>query len=252
MISAQYTGKVGVNTNTPAKTLDVNGNFQTISALSDGITDGIETNAESMDGKGIKIYSVKGDKSNAGDLTNGQSLIQLNSQATQVLSGNQKAYSSFMLTGGYSGWDTVSTEPYYEDRITHGPGQINAVAMDNGELGQFFLTKNGFAVGSSRASATGVTSTLQSYGSFSAAIAKFQGDVTDSEFTILGNGDCTLPSPKDVTGRIYNFVYDGTDYNVLGSLRLDGSVISSYSIKGTNSVKRISVQSDGTNWVILL
>lgn len=43
-VAQTYTGKVGINTTAPEKTLHVNGNFQTIAAPVDGVENGIITN----------------------------------------------------------------------------------------------------------------------------------------------------------------------------------------------------------------
>ncbi|MFV0391502.1 MAG: hypothetical protein ACK5KP_06445 [Paludibacteraceae bacterium] len=83
------------------------------------------------------------------------------------------------------------------------------------------------------------------------SIRKASGNVLSTDYTILGTGNVTLPSPSGVIGKMYNFVYDGISFTVNGSLRFDGNVITDYTINNTGSLKRLTVQSDGTNWVIL-
>lgn len=125
-------------------------------------------------------------------------------------------------------------------------GQLNIGGLIRGTGVSTGIRKVGIAIGN-----VDPNSTLELNGSFSAPIRKGSGAVSDTDYTLLGSGNFTLPNPVGLVGRIYNFVYDGTDFSVTGSLRLDGNVITSYGINNTGSLKRITVQSDGTNWVIL-
>lgn len=252
IISAQYTGKTGINTTAPAKTLDVNGNFQTISAPSDGITDGIETNTVYNSNQGVLVYSVKGSADDLFGANIANSALLVYPDNSTLITNDENNNSSQLSTmSGETIWNAYGQSPdTYISNITQGRNGIKGEVTKSGTASSFALTNTGFAV--SNSGLGNVTSTLMTFGSFSAPIRKASGSISSNDYTILGTGDCTLPSPATAQGRIYNFVYDGTDYNVLGSLRLNGTVISNYGMNSSNPTKRITVQSDGNNWVILL
>lgn len=95
------------------------------------------------------------------------------------------------------------------------------------------------------------TSKFQVAGSISFPIRTFSGAVAATDHTVLGSGDVTIPTPIGVTGRIYNFIYDGTAYTVTGLLKLNGTNLASYSLNDTTGGFKITVQSNGTRWVII-
>lgn len=94
-------------------------------------------------------------------------------------------------------------------------------------------------------------SNLHIAGSMSLPVRAFSGAVLETDHTVLGTGDVTLPSPANVTGRIYNFVFDGTNYSVNGDLRINGNTITSYGLNSNPGGFKITVQSTGTTWVII-
>ena len=75
--------------------------------------------------------------------------------------------------------------------------------------------------------------------------------ITPEDFTILLTSNVTLPDPSLTPGKIYNFVYDGTDVVVSGNIRLYGVNASSYGLNFNNPVKSLTVQSNGSQWVVI-
>lgn len=98
--------------------------------------------------------------------------------------------------------------------------------------------------------ATVPNSILHIGGSFAAPIKTGSGLLAITDYTVLGSGDITLPDPTTVTGRIYNIIYDGVDFTVSGLLRNNGTNFSTYGMNAGNPTKKITVQSNGSRWVI--
>lgn len=92
-------------------------------------------------------------------------------------------------------------------------------------------------------------SKLQVNGSFSAPIRSFSGNVLASDYTILGAGNVFLPTAVGVNGRIYKFVFDGINYQIIGNLRFDGANFGSITI--SNTTRFVTVQSNNARWVII-
>jgi len=92
-------------------------------------------------------------------------------------------------------------------------------------------------------------SKLQITGSFSAPIRSFAGQVLATDYTILGTGNVTLPSPVGVQGRIYEFIYDGNNFTVIGLLRNKGTNLDGYNI--TRTYPGFTVQSNGVRWILI-
>ena len=107
-----------------------------------------------------------------------------------------------------------------------------------------------FGVGAS----TTPTSTLHSFGSFSASyVAKTTTyTVTISDYTVNCDGtfNVTLPTAVGVTGRIYNIKNSGTGTVTIAttsSQTIDGTTTKTLSVQYNS----YTVQSDGANWIVL-
>lgn len=78
------------------------------------------------------------------------------------------------------------------------------------------------------------------------------GTVTESDYTVLVQGNVSLPSPADRTGRIYNLINDNTNVNrVTGTFKMNGGTLTFYDLNDTDNGRGVTVQSDGTAWVII-
>lgn len=100
------------------------------------------------------------------------------------------------------------------------------------------------------------SSTLQVNGSFAANIrTSVTGTLLDTDYTVLATGDVTLPTPSSSNkGRIYHIVDDNNSSNitVFGDFRKNGGSVTTYGLDaGGGNNGSITVQSDGTNWVII-
>ena len=99
---------------------------------------------------------------------------------------------------------------------------------------------------------TAPTSNLHVNGTFAVPIESTSGAAPALGHTILPNGSTvTLPAASSSPGRIYVIVYDGVDCTVTGALRKNGEDIASYGLNSGNTVKAITIQSNGTRWVII-
>lgn len=88
------------------------------------------------------------------------------------------------------------------------------------------------------------------------AIRAFSGLVMSTDYTVLGTGNVILPlANADNKGRLYNFVHNGTNYEVTTvsgtNIKNAGASVSSYSLDNSAGKFKFTVQSDGTNWVII-
>lgn len=77
--------------------------------------------------------------------------------------------------------------------------------------------------------------------------------LTISDNTIIsGNGaTITLPAASAMTGKIFRLVSGGGASTITGEMKLTGGVLSSYGLNTTDWGRGITVQSDGSYWVII-
>lgn len=98
-------------------------------------------------------------------------------------------------------------------------------------------------------------STLQVYGSVSAKIRSLSsGTVADDDYTIQVRGNISLPNASSSnTGRIYYLINDNTGSNTItsNSIRVQGSNNSSYTLNNTDKARAITIQSNGSEWVVV-
>ena len=95
-------------------------------------------------------------------------------------------------------------------------------------------------------------STLQVAGSLGTAITTGFGTLSDADATFVVTGNITLPNPADATGRIYH-IYLGTKsaITITGSMSYLGEDKSSWGLSDNDNVRGVTLQSDGTKWVIV-
>lgn len=100
---------------------------------------------------------------------------------------------------------------------------------------------------------TAPTSNLHVNGTFAVPIESAKGAAPALGHTILATGNVTLPAASSSPGRIYVIVYDGVDCTISGGggLRKNGTDITSYDLNSSNTVKSITIQSNGSKWVII-
>lgn len=125
------------------------------------------------------------------------------------------------------------------------------VSTDNsiviGSIGPFNIAKVGIGT-------TSPTSTLQVIGSFATKIrAASEPRGSQDDFTILVDQNTTLPRPDDNSkGRIMYLINDtNADQTVSGRFRMNGIVTTSFVLSTTDGTRGITVQSTGTDWVIV-
>jgi hypothetical protein len=77
--------------------------------------------------------------------------------------------------------------------------------------------------------------------------------LTASDNTIVSSNSATmtLPAASGFTGKQFRIVSGGGTSTVSGSLVLSGASQATYSLDATNGSRGITVQSDGTNWIII-
>lgn len=97
-------------------------------------------------------------------------------------------------------------------------------------------------------------STLEVNGSVSARIRSLaSGIIANDDYTVLVGGNISLPvADATNTGRIYNLVHNVTNpVTITGTFRINGSNISSYDLNGTVNGSGLTVQSNGSAWVVI-
>ncbi|WP_294316295.1 hypothetical protein [uncultured Chryseobacterium sp.] len=78
-----------------------------------------------------------------------------------------------------------------------------------------------------------------------------QQDTYKRSVTIIGNSTITLPNPVSCTGRIYNIVYGSGSVNITNTLIDAGISVTGYSLNSNPGSKRVTVQAQGTSWIII-
>lgn len=97
-------------------------------------------------------------------------------------------------------------------------------------------------------------STLDVEGSVSNSIRTLNGGtISDNDYTVLVTGNKSLPAAGATNlGRIYHIVNHTTNaINVAGSISINGNVQSNYGLNNTDNGRAITVQSNGTSWILL-
>lgn len=69
--------------------------------------------------------------------------------------------------------------------------------------------------------------------------------------TIIGSASITLPNPASCAGRIYNVVYGSGTVSITNTLIDAGNPVNNYTLNPNPGSKRVTVQAQGTNWIII-
>lgn len=79
------------------------------------------------------------------------------------------------------------------------------------------------------------------------------GTVSADDFTILVRGNVSLPAADAANlGHVYNFINDTNGTPVIaGTFRINGGNFTNYGLNSTDNGRGITVQSTGTEWVII-
>ena len=101
------------------------------------------------------------------------------------------------------------------------------------------------------ADANGVLGSIQGFPGSYNAIASKAGTLLNTDYTILGTGNISLPDPAGVPGKIYNIVFNGTNFNINSTVVFNGAPVTNYSLNGTIGNSGLTVQSNGTSWYII-
>ncbi len=203
--------------------------------------------------------------------------LQLNIQNTSATA----AASSDVVATANNGNETVN----YIDMGMNSGSNTSSGVYGGANTGYLYTTGNDFAIGNATASknlilftggtATGnermridgsgnvgiatttPNSTLQNSGSFALSIFPTNGNYTASatDYTIVGNSTTatktiTLPTAVGITGRIYVIKRTGTqtlNIATTSSQTIDGVTTKSLTVQ----YNQMTVQSDGSNWIIL-
>ena len=182
-----------------------------------------------------------------GTKTPGCPLVVVGSNPTEELSGSTPALLFTTIQSSGQQWELAGA---YND-----PNSISLVDVTNGNVQRIVVSSSG-NVGIGTASPN---SKLNIAGPIATAIANKTADytLTDSDSTITGDASggaitITLPSASGIAGRIYTLKkIDSSTSTVTvatsNSETIDGA--STYSL--SDQWKYVSVQSDGTNWIII-
>ena len=88
----------------------------------------------------------------------------------------------------------------------------------------------------------------------SSIISLSSGTIPSTAYTVLANGDVTLPDPSSLSGKMYYILKDNdTSIVVNGKMRaLGGADFTSYGLNNdAGGTKGILVQSNGTSWIVI-
>ena len=260
-----HLGTVGVNSviiggilNTATGLRSAAGGFQAQATGTNSLAFGLQTSASGANSTAFGFQSsASGTQSFvAGGLQNsavGSNSFATGSQASA--SGNNSFAAGAALTASSLGefvigrFNAITTGDATAAVATDAAFQIGNGTGVSARSNALTVLKNGnTGIG---AGAIAPHSTLQVTGSFAAPIRTGSGTLTIADYTILGNGDITLPDPTTFNGRVYHILYDGVDFTINGLLRGNGADFTTYGMNSGNPQKRLTVQSNGIRWVIL-
>lgn len=152
----------------------------------------------------------------------------------------------------------------YNTFIGYNTGNLSAASNNTINIANSIYGINAGTVVGANNSSIGINvvdpkSTLDINGSLSYTVGQISSSQTSTQqedtyrksVTIIGSSNITLPNPTTCAGRIYNIVYGSGTVNITNTLIDAGSAVSGYTLNSSPGSKRLTVQAQGTTWIII-
>ncbi|WP_447642390.1 MULTISPECIES: hypothetical protein [Chitinophagaceae] len=265
-----HTGNVAVNVDTvTTKTLTVGGDVLFQKQGADGNYYGLQTNYTTSNGLTQNLFYASSDPNflttAASTATFGEIGIGNGYASAAAASPTSSAVYS-VTTGGiimnyadqtYSqGFSTIPGKTGMKYSKNDYGAEVNI--KDTGNIEFYFYGRGDYLFPRTNGTANQVLSTPGGIGQTQLAWKdantypiKSGNSLTTSDYTLEATGNVTLPVPSvGNTGKVYNLVYSGTTVTITGVIKQGSTSYSSYTLNGSAGGTGLTIQSDGTNWIV--